>query len=390
MRTSLLSPIDDRELRAWAYLAPEEDAARSGPLADLDCGIKDVIDVARMPTAFGVDFHRTNPERDAWCVAHLREAGAAIRGKTQTTPFAFRDPPVTRNPWNPERTPGGSSSGSAVAVAAGHVAFAIGTQTLGSVLRPASFCGVVGFKPTFGAVLTEGVAPLASSLDHVGVLARDVATLTRVACVLQPDLKVSGPYPPRLRVDLALNAELYGEPARAAAQKVLETCLERGATLSRSDVAPLAARAIETAGTILEYEAHRSLHFLLDEPRTPSSVAALIHRGAAVKPERYEAARAQREAMRAELPALFEGCDALALLCVGPAPPRDTTGDPAGQTPWTFFGLPSISIPIGRDADGLPLSIQLVAQAGSDGSLLALSSWVERSIAAETRPTALA
>jgi Asp-tRNA(Asn)/Glu-tRNA(Gln) amidotransferase A subunit family amidase len=370
--------IDDRELGAWAYLAPEDGKQRTGPLADLTCGVKDIIDVAGMPTSFGVDFRTVQPERDAWCVARLREAGAAILGKTATTAFAYRDPAVTRNPWHRERTPGGSSAGSAAAVAAGHVEFALGTQTLGSVLRPASFCGVVGFKPTYGAIPTEGVWPLAPSLDHVGILAKDVATASRAARVLLPQLGAAQSHPPRLRVDVTLNCDRYGQAAHDAAIASLNSCAGRGAILTQGNFALFAERATAAADSIMAYEMHESLKFLLDEPQAPPEVLAMVRRGFALPRETYEDALAARDGLRAELDEIFADGDALAVLCAGPAPSRETTGTAPGQAPWTLLGLPAISLPIGFDADGLPLSLQLVARAGADAALLTTAAWVEQ------------
>ena len=354
--------IDDRELRAWVHLAQPDDCARTGPLADLTCGVKDIIDVAGMPTAFGVEFRTLQPERDAWCVARLREAGAAILGKTATTAFAFMDPAVTRNPWHRERTPGGSSAGSAAAVAAGHVDFALGTQTRGSVLRPASFCGVVGFKPTYGAIPTGGVGPLAPSLDHVGIIAKDVATVSRVATVLMPALAAAEPHPPRLRVDLTLYCDRYGRVAHDAALAALQACAARGASLDFGNFASFAERANAAADAIMAYEMHEALGFLLEEPHAPLSVLKMVRLGSTISRQTYQDAIADRERLRAELRVLFADGDALAVLCAGPAPPRDTTGAPHGQTPWTLLGLPAISLPIGVDVEGLPLSVQLVGK----------------------------
>lgn len=372
--------IDDRELRAWAYFAPEDGAERTGPLADLSCGIKDIIGVAGMPTAFGVDFRVVTPEHDAWCVARLREAGAGILGKTATTAFAFRDPAATFNPWDRSRTPGGSSAGSAAAVAARHVDFALGTQTLGSILRPASFCGVVGFKPSYGAIPTDGVWPLAPSLDHVGILAKDVATATRVAHVLLPELAAVEARPPRFRIDVTLNCDRYSRAAHDAAVAALDACAARGAILSDGNFALFAERALAAADSIMAYEMHQSLGFLLAEPQAPPEITAMVRRGSAVTRETYESANAAREELRAELDELFGDADALAVLCAGPAPPRESTGDAAGQAPWTLLGLPSISLPIGFDVEGLPLSLQFVARAGEDAALLAIAAWAERAL----------
>ncbi|MGH7709560.1 MAG: amidase family protein [Vulcanimicrobiaceae bacterium] len=364
--------IGDDAIRAWAYIAPDADAS-SGPLADLACGIKDIIDVAGMPTRFGVDFRDTHPTVDAACVAALRAAGATIVGKTVTTPFAYIDPAPTLNPHDPTRTPGGSSSGSAAAVAAGHVPFALGTQTVGSVLRPASFCGVVGFKPTHGRIATAGVSPEAPSLDHVGVIACDVPTAARVARVLMPDLgSVTVPAAPRLLVDSALFAGDYGDEARVAVEAFAARCAAGGASVVRGDLAPIASRALAALDTILAYEAHVSYGFLRDR-HTPPQVVALVRRGALVAGPAYRAALAERETMRPELARSFAEVDAFALICVGPAPGRETTGKPSALGPWSFFGVPALTFPIARSAAGLPIGVQIVAARGRDAQLLALA-----------------
>ncbi|MGH7716925.1 MAG: amidase family protein [Vulcanimicrobiaceae bacterium] len=181
-----------------AWVVRNEDAAPGA----ITFGVKDVIDVAGFPTAHGVDYATTHPHVDAWCVALLRAAGMVPIGKTHTTPFALRDPAITRNPRNPTRSPGGSSAGSAAAVAAGDVPFALGTQTGGSVLRPAAYCGVVAFKPTWGRIPTLGVAPSAPSLDTIGIIADSVTTARHAAEALIP---LDDLVPPSPRIGFALD-----------------------------------------------------------------------------------------------------------------------------------------------------------------------------------------
>ncbi|HUZ48442.1 MAG TPA: amidase [Candidatus Dormibacteraeota bacterium] len=362
----------DRGIEAWVFIDPNPAPAGEGPLAGLTCGIKDVIDVGGMPTRFGVDFHDMSPTADAPCVAALRDAGAAILGKTHTTAFAYLDPAPTRNPHDPARTPGGSSAGSAAAVAAGHVDFALGTQTVGSTLRPASFCGVVGFKPSYGRISTRGILPLAHSLDHVGIIARDVGMVTRVARVLIPSLTSAvAPERPLIAVDMELFSEYYGDEAHAALEGFAHRLADFADVVPR-DFGAVARATLDPLKTIVAFEVAAALPFLRERDRPPE-ICALVRRGEAIDEDAYRAALDLREELRLKLAPLFSGIDALLTTCVGPAPSRETTGDARSQAPWSFFGTPSLTLPVGRSRDGLPIGAQLVAPAGMDAKLLALA-----------------
>ena len=362
----------DHGIEAWAFIDSNPVAAGDGALAGLTCGIKDIIDVNGMPTRFGVEFHDRHPSADAPCVAALREAGAVILGKTQTTAFAYLDPAATRNPYNPERTPGGSSAGSAAAVAAGHVDFALGTQTVGSVLRPASFCGVVGFKPSYGRISIRGISPLAPSLDHVGIIARDAGIVARVARALIPSLTPAVVSErPRIAVDMELFSECYGDEAHAA----LEVFAHRLAGLV--DVVPrdfgaVARATLDPLKTIVAFEAAAALPFLRERDQPPE-ICALVRRGGTIDEDAYRGALDLREELRLNLAPLFAGIDALLTTCAGAAPTRETTGDARSQAPWSFFGTPSLTLPVACSRDGLPIGAQLVAPAGMDALLLALA-----------------
>jgi Asp-tRNA(Asn)/Glu-tRNA(Gln) amidotransferase A subunit family amidase len=364
--------MEDRELKAWVFIDPNTAPVREGPLAGLTCGIKDIIDVAGMPTRFGVDFHDTYPTVDAPCVAALRAAGATILGKTHTTAFAYLDPAPTRNPHDAARTPGGSSAGSAAAVAARHVDFALGTQTVGSVLRPASFCGVVGFKPSYGRIATGGIIPLAPSCDHVGIIAREAGVIIRVAQVLIPDFgPTTAPARPRIAVDSELFCERYGDEARAALNEFVRG-LGGEADVVPRDLGVVARATLPPLRTIVAFEAAQSLSFLRDRDEPPE-ICALVRRGAAITQTEYREALDRRTELSASLASLFAGVDALLTICAGPAPARETTGDSTAQAPWSFLRTPSVTFPIARSCDGLPIGAQLVAPADMDAHLLALA-----------------
>ena len=367
----------NRGVEAWVFVDPDPQRDGVGSLAGLTCGVKDIIDVRGMPTRYGVDFHERHPSEDAPCVASLRGAGAAIMGKTHSTAFAYLDPSPTRNPHDPERTPGGSSAGSAAAVAAGEIDFALGSQTVGSVLRPASFCGVVGFKPSYGRISLVGVSPLAPSFDHIGIIASKVGIAARVAHALMPDLApTSEPARPSIAVDTELFAERYGDEARAALERFVRRLTDEADVVPR-DLGSVARETLAPLATCVAYEAAATLSFLLEREHPPE-ICALVRRGAAIDEATYRAALDRREELRLQLPALFAGVDALLTICAGPAPTRETTGDATAQAPWSFFGTPSITLPADRSRDGLPIGVQLVAPTGMDAQLLAIAERFER------------
>lgn len=428
-------------VRAWVHVdregalqqARERDAEltagnRRGPLHGIPVGIKDIIDVAGFPTAAGSPLPAEGPpaREDATLVRRLREAGAIILGKTVTTQFAGFDPPVTRNPWNLERTPGGSSSGSAAAVACGMCLAAIGTQTGGSITRPAAFCGVAGCKPTFGGVGLRGVVHLAPSLDHAGPIARTVRDLAIVLDAIagydprDPCSVDTGP--PACCDALAarpLSAPTFGqlrgpfdELAESDARGVLETALDalRAAGAGVVDVALPETRGLDVAQLAgrsgAEVEPDRTSALTPNEPadllhhhRTIMAceaaavhesrlaehpgdylpaVRSLIEEGLATRVTDYIRARRHQAALRREMPACFERADVLVCLAApGPAPDVSTTGDPAFNSPWSYTGLPTVSFPIGLSGEGLPLGIQLVGRPWGEGNLFRAAAWCE-------------
>jgi aspartyl-tRNA(Asn)/glutamyl-tRNA(Gln) amidotransferase subunit A len=402
-----LSPVDllesclariaarDAEIRAWVLV--DEAGARAvarerlaeartgrlrGPLHGVPVGIKDIFHVAGMTTTCGAApaFHVASTE-DATAVARLRAAGAIILGKAHTTEFAYFEPGPTRNPWNTAHTPGGSSSGSAAAVAARMAPLALGTQTVGSVLRPAAYCGVVGFKGTHGLIPTQGVVPLAWSLDHVGVFARAVADVTLTAGVLAGrPLAGTVPRPPRLALAPALIDR--ATPETAAEVRATAACLARaGATIEEVKL-PASFAGVHAAGRgVLEVEAsayHEELyqaHAAAYRPRTRELIAGGLARPAVA----YARAQRGRLAFREEVMPLLAAHDALlSPTAPAPAPEGLATGDPWFCAPWSFAGVPACSLPSGVSALGLPHAVQLISAAERDAELLAVAAWCER------------
>ena len=386
----------DGSVRAWVYVdepgargaARERDAETRagrprGPLHGVPGGIKDMFHVAGMTTTCGAApaFHTWGAE-DATSVARLRSAGAVMLGKAHTTEFAYFEPGPTRNPWNSAHTPGGSSSGSAAAVAARMVPLALGTQTVGSVLRPAAYCGVVGFKGTYGAIPTDGVVPLAWSLDHVGVFARAVADVALAAGVLaaRPMEAASG-RPPRLALVPELLERATPEVAaevRAAAQRFAAA----GATVSEVTL-PASFAGVHAAGrAVLEVEAaayHETLYRAYAgeyRPRTRELIAGGLTRPAVA----YARAQRARLAFRGDVGVLLAAHDALlSPTAASPAPEGlAATGDPWFCAPWSSAGVPALSLPSALSPLGLPLAVQLVGAASRDAELLAVAAWCER------------
>ena len=368
-------------------------AGRSvGPLHGVPIGIKDIIDVAGMRTTAGAaDFAHTRPTHDATLVARLRAAGAVILGKTVATEFAFKDPAPTRNPWSAAYTPGGSSSGSGAAVAARQVPAAIGTQTVGSILRPAAYCGVVGLKGAYGAVPLDGVLPLARSFDHAGPIARSVADAVLLEGVLEGrPLRVPNMDAPRLGVSRALL-----ERAEPILREHLEATIVRfaddGARVVEVEL-PASFGGILAAGrAILELEAaavHQAMFAAHEEDYGPG-IAELVRAGLSRPVTDLAAAERARSAFRQDVVPMLYAVDALlSPVAPGPAPlRRDGTGDFTFCAPWSFIGAPAISIPTGLDEAGLPLAVQLVGGPAGLARLLGAAAWGERLVGFEARPT---
>ncbi|MDB5040430.1 MAG: amidase [Candidatus Eremiobacteraeota bacterium] len=374
--------VDGDPLQAWTFVdaAAADAPAADGPLSGMPFGVKDIIDVRAMPIACGLARTPRVSEFDAWCVAVLRAAGAVPVGKTHTTPCAHRDPAPTYNPLDAERTPGGSSAGSAAAVAAGHVPFALGTQTIGSVLRPAAYCGVVGFKPSYGRIPTTGVAPFAPSLDHVGIIALDVATAERVArCAISglDQMPPRGSF--RLAVADAVWSEERAPQTREAVRRALDVLRQHGIAGVPRPMPVEVAASLKDAHLVNAFEAHAVLAPLL-AGELPPELALLLRRGAAIERDEYAAALARREAARPRIDAFLAGYDAVIVPCADAAPPRATTGDGSPFGPWSYFGTPAISIPIPGTRPAA-LSLQAVAPNGHDAGLLAAAAAIETVLA---------
>ncbi|MBV8152444.1 MAG: amidase [Candidatus Eremiobacteraeota bacterium] len=368
--------------QAWVFRSPDRsETRRDGPLAGLEFGVKDIIDVAGMPTAYGVDFATRIAERDAWCVAALRAAGAVPAGKTHTTPFAFRDPAVTRNPRHAERTPGGSSAGSAAAVCAGDVPLALGTQTIGSVLRPAAYCGVVGYKPTYGRIPVYGVAPLAPSLDTIGFLARDVATARRAAETLFELEPASNGKSARLGLALDYMHAIIEPQTRSAIERAVTRLRAAGLEIAATPLPACIEETPEHLARLQSHEAYIALARWLDGKPVPPNFAKMLAEGSTVDLAAYRAERAWRETQRPRVAAIFENVSAIIAPAANLAPDRATTGDTRPLGPWTFFGLPAIALPIGDDeTTGLPFSMQVVGPPGTDGRLLGIAAAIEAAL----------
>jgi len=384
-------------LHAFQYLPEEQPLApvdESLPLAGVCVAVKDIIDTDDMPTEFNSPAYAgRRPAKDAAVVARLRAAGATILGKSVTTEFAFRHPGQTVNPWNSAHTPGGSSSGSAAAVGAGIVSLALGTQTQGSVIRPAAYCGVVGFKPTYGAISRAGVLPLAWSLDHVGTFTRNVADAAYVFALLAGD-DLNDPHASHVpSADAAPSARRIGVPRTQVgglldtAQQAALDALASTLSLDGAEIVPvdLPAEIFATpalALTLMGVEAaitHGDVY-----RRSPSLISApmraLIEEGLRTSAADYAKTRALQGRMAHRFHAWIQKEMTLDAVLVAPAngeAPRglDSTGDASFCAPWSFLGVPAVTVPVSFGPAGLPLGAQLVGAAGSDAALLNLAAW---------------
>lgn len=400
----------DARVQAWAWLSPERalDAAKACdaldealPLRGIPVAVKDIIATAGIPTEMGSPaFAGHVPARSATVVERLQAAGAFVMGKSVTAELAYFSPGKTRNPWNAVHTPGGSSSGSAAAVAAGFVPLALGTQTNGSVIRPAAYCGVIGFKPSAGLIPRTGIQPFSRTLDQVGVFARSVDDAALFAsCLAGYDAQ-----DPASRADAALPSHIAPRAAPphlaavrspvwsladGAQQQAFERSIARlraaGAVVEELTLDPLFDGAHVALRTIMYAEAARELTALQAAHRTQLSARlnALIDEGHDMSEGAVVAALDLRARLQAAFQRLWSRFDAIMTPpATGEAPPTLAhTGDPTFCTIWTLCGAPAITLPIARGPQGLPLGLQLVGPDGGDATLLAVARWC-----AETLP----
>jgi Asp-tRNA(Asn)/Glu-tRNA(Gln) amidotransferase A subunit family amidase len=382
----------DGELAAWVHVAAEGALAQAraldrqparGPLHGIPVGIKDIIDTADMPTECNSPIYRGNrPRADAAAVALLRQAGCVILGKTATAELANLHPAATRNPHNLAHTPGGSSSGSAAAVADHMVPLALGTQTGGSMIRPAAFCGVIGLKPSFGSINRAGVKPVADSLDTLGIFANSVEDSALALQLLSgraaPDFaaKIAPP-----RIGFARTGRW--EDADAATHAALESAASRlasaGADVRDAALPPAAEALFDAQSLIMNFEAARALAWEQSNHRDAISAALLgrLDQGWAVSREQYDNARQTARDARRQFADLMRGFDLLLTPSARGEAPKGlaSTGDALFNRIWTLLGVPCVSLPWGNGPQGLPLGIQLVAAMENDSVLLAQANW---------------
>ncbi len=401
------------EVLAWTHLNPDHLLAQAkaadeahaegrtdGPLFGLPVGIKDIIDTADMPTEDGTPLHAGRmPHEDAAVVTRLRAAGGLVMGKTVTTELATYAPGKTRNPHNPAHTPGGSSSGSAAAVAAGMVPLAIGTQTNGSVIRPASFCGVYGFKPSAGLIPRTGVLTQSPALDAVGVFGRsldDVALLAEVLAGYDAQDKLTrpratpplarlaatdAPMPPTLAWVQTPMWDRVAPDAQAAFGELVELLAGR---IAPFELPATAVDALDWHRTVMEAEIAGSFEIEYERGRDQlsASLRAQIERGRQVTAVAYRQALARVPLLLQGLEVVFEHFDVIVTpATLGTAPlGLETTGDPVMCTLWTFLGLPCLSLPLLHGENGLPLGVQLVGKPGDDARLLRTARWLVNTV----------
>ncbi|MCA9011651.1 MAG: amidase, partial [Planctomycetaceae bacterium] len=370
---------DDERVRGVAH----------GVLHGIPIGIKDIVDVAGTVTGAGSPLRMKSAlpaARDASLVTALRRAGAIILGKTVTTQFACFDPPRTQNPHGAGRTPGGSSSGSAAAVAAGMIPAAIGSQTGGSITRPASYCGVCGMKPTFGTVSLDGVIPVAPSLDHPGPLARTVGDLRIMLQALSGITDVVSKISDVNQMKLGRLRGFFDDRVDPQLNESLNSTFDRlssmGVVIMDLNVPDEFCGVLEHHRRIMAKELaawHRERFHLHQDDYGPC-VTTLIEEGLRTSDEDYAASKSHQRALTRAMAALFGGSfDALLTPAApGPAPDAATTGDPCMNSPWSYTGLPTVSFPIGHTADGFPLAIQLAGPHQQDWQLLSVAEACEQ------------
>jgi Asp-tRNA(Asn)/Glu-tRNA(Gln) amidotransferase A subunit family amidase len=414
---SRIESVDERT-HAWITLDPDrvraeartlsKEASQSqfrGPLHGVPIGIKDIIFTKDLPTQGGSKFLEGHvPDYDAAVVERLKAAGAIILGKTVTTEFAGFDPAETRNPWNTSHTPGGSSSGTAASVAARMVPAALGSQTGGSISRPAAYCGVVGFKPTHGRVSLRGVLELAFSLDHIGPLTRTVADAALIGQIIgghdpkdpysvdKPiDFRIETlPSAPRIGMIHALFAEGTEEETRDLTLGAIKQLGAAGATTPIVRL-PKSFKDVHAMHRIImhaEGAAYHADRFSRKPKQFRPNIGGLIEEGLLLPAAAYVDAKKHQSIFKREIKCSFRGVDVI----VTPATPApaphglSSTGDPLFNSPWSHSGLPTVVLPIGIAENGLPVGIQLIGKAWDESTLLSVAAWCESVFAFSAEP----
>jgi Asp-tRNA(Asn)/Glu-tRNA(Gln) amidotransferase A subunit family amidase len=391
-----LDRVLEREdaVHAFAHLDPDAAMAQAraldagpvrGPLHGLPLGVKDLFDTADMPTSYGSPVYAGHrPKADAASVALCREAGALVMGKTVSTEFAYFQPGPTRNPHNLAHTPGGSSSGSAASVADHMLPLALGTQTAGSIIRPAAYCGVVGYKPSLGRVSRAGVKSLSESLDVVGGFGRCVRDVRMLGAVLTgdsrlgPELEVGAPRIGLCRTPEWSRVDVEGQRAFDLAVAALSPAAASTADVDLpGDVPDLVA--LQKAVMYFEMPRALSHERIWHQGRLSAQLRTLFDEGMAITGAEYSAHIARTALAQRSVDALFDSFDVLVSpSATGEAPAgTDATGDPVFCRGWTLLGLPCVHLPVTKGPHGLPLGIQLVGRFGEDSRLLAIAEWVQ-------------
>ena len=388
--------IDAREAEIGAFVSLDLAGARRQaqvpglaalPLRGLPVGVKDIFDTADFATEFGTPIYKGNrPRQDAALVALVRRAGGLVLGKTVTTELAFLQPAKTRNPHDPARSPGGSSSGSAAGVAAGMFPIATGSQTGGSVIRPAAYCGVAGFKPSYRLLPTPGIKHFSVYLDTAGLFAASVADVAYAAAAITGRaLRVDQDTPAAPRIGLA-RTHVWGE-ASAAMQGAVESAAKAaaaaGARVSEPAWPPLLRDAFMAHPTIQDYEAYRTLAFEYDRHRDALSpiLRGMLDKAAAITADDYDAARRTVKRARQALADLMADIDVL-LTPSAPsaAPGPETTGPAIFNRLWTLMGTPCVNVPGLKDTSGLPLGVQIVGRFGRDHQALMGAQFLQQAL----------
>jgi Asp-tRNA(Asn)/Glu-tRNA(Gln) amidotransferase A subunit family amidase len=394
---SCLERIDFREskVRAWAFLDPDLAIRRArkldrlaqpaGPLHGIPIGVKDIIDTADMPTEYNSAFYRGHrPRNDAECIARLRAAGAIILGKTATSEYAGLSPAPTRNPYDPRYTPGGSSSGSAASVGDCMVPLALGSQTGGSTIRPASWCGAAAFKPSYARASLRGVKSLASSYDTLGLIARSIDDLALLDSVVagEPPRALRPPACERLRIGYCATPfwDQADPSTRRATESTADALRKAGSKVERIDLPDEVVTLSDGFYIVVSAEAAWALGPEYDENKhlLSEQTRRMVEVGRSTKAEDVQNIRAAQMRCALAVDRLFDRCDVfLTPAAPGEAPRGRVLGNNEFNRMWTAMHLPCLAIPAGLGLNGLPVGIQLVGRCGSDRTLLAIGKRVE-------------